>query len=247
MTDRVQRPPYDVIFFDMGFTLIRFEPSDLDNSLRAYREVGLDLDRHELGEAREYVWADYNRESRTREFEASEEYAREFWFAQERAALERLGIDDELILSAYYERYHEIYEEAGRIRAYPDVLEVLPRLCAAGFRLGMISNWGWNLPFRSEQAGIAQYFACIVASARVGCDKPHPRIFRHALACMDVDAARAVHVGDIYEADVLGARSVGMDAVLIEREGRPQTADELDVPLISDLWGLHSLLGESSS
>ena len=246
MTDRVKRP-YDVIFFDMGFTLAWFDPPDLDNSLRAYREVGLDLDRQKLGDAREFVWTEYNGDSLAREFEASEEYARESWFALEHAVLERLGIQDKSILPAYHDRYHEIYEEPGRIRAYPDVLEVLPRLRAAGLRLGMISNWGWNLPFRSEQVGIARYFDCIVASARVGCDKPHPRIFRHALACMDVDAARALHVGDIYEADVLGARSVGMDAVLIAREGRPSKVDELDVPVIRDLWELLPLLGEGSS
>ena len=233
---------FDAVFFDMGYTLARFHPSDLDTSLRAYREVGLDLDRDALAEAHESVWVEYNREAATRVFEASEEYARDFWFAQERAALARLGIQDESILGAYYDRYHQIYLEPGRVRAYPEVHDALAGLRARGYRLGVISNWGWNLPFRCEQAGIAHYFECIVASARVGCDKPNPCIFRYALRCLNVDAGQAIHVGDVHEADVLGARGVGMHAVLIDRDGSPEHVGQRDVPVIRDLRELLPML-----
>jgi FMN phosphatase YigB (HAD superfamily) len=39
-------------------------------------------------------------------------------------------------------------------------------------------------------------------------------------------------VGDSYEADVLGARAVGMDGVLLDRYAR---YDQLDVPIIRSL------------
>lgn len=240
----LQKRRYDVVFFDMGFTLVWSHPSDLDNVLRAYRDVGLELDREKLAEAREAVWDEYNRGAHARVFEASREYARKFWLDQERAILARLGVQvDEALIEAYYGRWLQIYQEPGRIRTFPEVHDVLSRLREKGYRLGIISNWGWDLPFRCEQVGIADYFECVVASARVGCDKPHPRIFQHALERVGASPRRAIHVGDLYEADVAGARKVGMDAVLIDRDG---DADARDCPVIRDLWELLPLLESES-
>ena len=235
---------YDAVTFDMGKTLVWFDPPDLENSLRAYREVGLELDRDSFDRARNAVWAEEFRGSATRVFEPSEEYSRRRWIQRERDILARLDIQEDAILGAYFERYQDIYREPGRIRTYPGVEEVLSSLRADGYRLGIISNWGWDLPAYCELIGIAQHFDCIVASGRVGREKPHPGIFRHALAELDVKAARAVRVGDFYQADVVGARAAGMAAVLVDREG---TAGEVDCPVIRELPELLPLLRDAAS
>jgi FMN phosphatase YigB (HAD superfamily) len=66
---------------------------------------------------------------------------------------------------------------------------------------------------------------------------------------MRVDPARALHVGDSYRADVLGARRVGIEAVLIARESADlahlKLREEHEDPhtaVISDLYELLDLL-----
>src|SRR5690606_41633732 len=62
-------------------------------------------------------------------------------------------------------------------------------------------------PFRSEQAGLAASFDVIVVSHFEGVEKPHPEIFRRALARLGVPAAAAAFVGDIWSIDVEGSRA----------------------------------------
>jgi HAD superfamily hydrolase (TIGR01549 family) len=235
---------YDAVTFDMGKTLVWFDPPDLENSLRAYCEVGLELDRDSFAQARSAVWAEELRVSGTRLFEPSEEYSRQTWIERERVILARLGIQNDAILGAYFERYQNIYREPGRIRTYAGVHEVLSHLRVDGYRLGIISNWGWDLPTYCELVGIAEYFDCIVASGRVGREKPHPGIFRHALVDLHVNAGRAVHVGDLYRDDIVGARGAGMAAILIDRE---DTAGEVDCPVIRELPELLSVLRDADA
>ena len=70
-----------------------------------------------------------------------------------------------------------------------------------------------------DELDLADWFVTIVISDRVGYGKPHPAIFRAALEAAGVPAERAVHVGDSYAKDVLGAVGVGMAAMLIARDG----------------------------
>jgi FMN phosphatase YigB (HAD superfamily) len=50
-------------------------------------------------------------------------------------------------------------------------------------------------------------------------EKPNPEIFRRALTRTGVAAHEAVYIGDLYSIDILGARSAGVDAVLIDPGG----------------------------
>ena len=61
-----------------------------------------------------------------------------------------------------------------------------------------------------------------------------------ALERVSVAPGEAVHVGDQYHSDVLGARGVGIHPVLIDRGG--WQADVNDCPKISSLSDLKSLL-----
>ena len=65
----------------------------------------------------------------------------------------------------------------------------------------------------------------ILASALAGVEKPDRRIFEMALSRAGVSPERAIHVGDDYEADIMGARSTGIEAVLIDRDGRSRTGE----------------------
>jgi putative hydrolase of the HAD superfamily len=54
---------------------------------------------------------------------------------------------------------------------------------------------------------------------RVRSEKPDSHIFNYTLAAVGVSAAEAVHVGDTYEADIVGARNVGIRPILLDRDG----------------------------
>jgi FMN phosphatase YigB (HAD superfamily) len=101
--------------------------------------------------------------------------------------------------------------------------DVLAWLCDQNLRLGVISNTiqpGYYLDKNLERRGILHFFAARIYSSDAGMAKPHPGIFRAALAALDVSPERAVHVGDRLIADVSGAQGAGMSAVLIRVAGR---------------------------
>lgn len=51
--------------------------------------------------------------------------------------------------------------------------------------------------------------------------KPDPMIFRYTLKSLGVEAKNATHIGDNENADIRGAKAVGMDAILVGKNGRP--------------------------
>jgi len=120
-----------------------------------------------------------------------------------------------------------VYQEFGcaeRWRAYEDVVPAFRRLRSRGLAIGLISNWDKRLTGLMNGMGIAPLLDTIVSSAEVGLHKPDPRIFELACERLGVSPHECAHVGDHHYADVLGARSVGMMPVLIDRhsgEGRP--------------------------
>jgi putative hydrolase of the HAD superfamily len=85
------------------------------------------------------------------------------------------------------------------------------------FRIGLISNAGVtpgrNLRRVLNGHGVLQYFRCTVFSDEVGYHKPHPTIFRKAVEELQVKASETLHVGDLLEADIIGAKAMGMKAV----------------------------------
>ncbi len=110
---------------------------------------------------------------------------------------------------------------ANAATLYDDTVPTLQHLREAGFKLAIVSNWDTPLDPLTERLGIAHYFDIIVAShdARVRSAKPDPHIFNYTLEAVGVSAAEAVHVGDTYEADIIGAQNVGIRPILIDRDG----------------------------
>lgn len=85
------------------------------------------------------------------------------------------------------------------------------------YGIGLISNSGVtpgrNLRQVLDNHKVLQYFRCAVFSDEVGYHKPHPLIFRKAMGKLQVEADDAIHVGDLLEADIVGAKAVGMKTV----------------------------------
>lgn len=227
---------YDAVLFDMGYTLIHFEPRQEIIAQEAIRAVGAERTIKEIRAAVEAVYGEYYRDAATTTFPATEAYDRQVQQTLEREMLARLGLDaDEEPWQTFQDTLKSWFARPGVIRPYPETVELLTTLQARGYRLGIVSNWSWNLRDRVAQAGLEDFFEIVWASAYAGCNKPHPGIFDQALAQMDLPPDRTLYVGDSYQHDVLGAWNAGLDVLLVDRDG---TADACDCPIISDLWGV---------
>ena len=234
-------PPrrYDAILFDMGYTLVYFEPPQARIVQEALRAAGAERSEDEILAATASTWDAYYHDAATATFPATREYDAQSETALSRSLLARLGVHDEPALRTYLQALDASFDRPGCVRPYPEVPEVLDRLAADGYRLGIVSNWSWHLRRRVAQAGLDGRFEIVWASAYAGCNKPHPAIFQQALEQMGVPAARALYAGDSYRHDVLGARAAGLAPVLLDRDG---TAAGADCPVIRDLHGVVRLL-----
>ncbi|MFQ5875311.1 MAG: HAD family hydrolase [Dehalococcoidia bacterium] len=114
----------------------------------------------------------------------------------------------------------------------PGALEVLKTLKTRGCKLGLICNSGATPGSHQRRfladIGLARYLEVLTFSDEERLAKPSPNIFKTTLEGLDVPAEAAVHIGDRPETDVLGAKGVGMRAVLIGRascDGIPVAPD----------------------
>lgn len=111
------------------------------------------------------------------------------------------------------------------VTPFPDVLEVLPLLKSHGIKIGLITNAStpmWLRDHELRDAGLLEYFSdARLTAADAGFLKPHRAPFERALEMLNATADEAVMVGDSLEADIVGAKGMGMIGVLrlIEREG----------------------------
>ena len=109
----------------------------------------------------------------------------------------------------------------------PGAVDVLRELAARGLRLGIVSNTGRTpgIVLRRILArhDMLRYFDAVAISYsdEVGFRKPDARIFARSLRALGVEPGRALHVGDNPDADVLGARKVGMRTAHYALAGSP--------------------------
>lgn len=84
-------------------------------------------------------------------------------------------------------------------------------------RTALVSNFDHGPTGRTivERHGLARYLDAVVISADVGRRKPHPAIFREALARLGGEPQAVLHVGGSYADDVRGALAAGIDVAWI--------------------------------
>jgi putative hydrolase of the HAD superfamily len=206
------------IFLDAGGTLIHLDRAFI---LKALEDVGVEKDEAA--------------------FLIADQSARE-----QRAAAIRRGevLDDASSWRIYAARLLELLEATGdaatevstrvkqRHRAgtlwthvEPGTLETLAQLKDRGFTLGVVSNADGRVTSFLELVGINKYLDFVVDSGAVGVEKPNPRIFQIALEQARSSPDQAVHVGDVYEVDVVGARAAGIEPIMLVSNGGPEPKD----------------------
>jgi putative hydrolase of the HAD superfamily len=112
---------------------------------------------------------------------------------------------------------------------WEDVIEGVPealrRLREAGFRLAVVSNANGTVATLFRRLGLLDAFDAVLDSAVEGVEKPDRRLFELAMTRVGGERASTVHVGDLYEVDVVGGRAAGLRAVLIDADDLYSDAD----------------------
>jgi putative hydrolase of the HAD superfamily len=108
-----------------------------------------------------------------------------------------------------------------RFTTFADVRPALVAARSRGQRLVVVSNWDVSLHGVLRALGLEPLLDGILTSAGVGARKPASVIFEEALAVAGAAPDEAIHVGDSLDEDVAGARSAGIEPVLVRRAPGP--------------------------
>jgi putative hydrolase of the HAD superfamily len=233
------RPPRAVCL-DVGWTLIHPVESLWDAFEAVGREAGADVGTESV-ERLVHDMMSGNRQRAFEEFEAGARYTdsdaefESLFLALGRTVFALTGMpgDHEALTSRFLERFWRPENWA----VFPDVMEGMRRLRAAGIRVGVLSNAASNLLDFLAGLGLLDHCDFAIVSAIEGTKKPDRRIFEIALERAGADAASTVHVGDMYLEDVLGARRAGLRPLLMDRgrlgmfPNHPEAAGELPEPV----------------
>ena len=155
-------------------------------------------------------------------------------------ALRHAGItvDPEALVGASQEMTR-LHAERGLWEIVPEgALGALDAMRSAGLRLALASNADPVLRTKLRELGIADRLDHLGISGEMGVEKPDPRFFAAILAAIGVPPERALHVGDVYEIDVVGARAAGLAVVLVDVEDRSAGRDVVRVRSLADLPAL---------
>jgi phosphoglycolate phosphatase len=104
---------------------------------------------------------------------------------------------------------------ADRSRPYPQLVDTLDQLAAAGDRLAVCTNkLEWLAKRLLEQLGLTQHFAAICGPDTFGVAKPDPAMLLQTIASVGGAADRAVMVGDS-STDVRTARAAAVPIIVV--------------------------------
>lgn len=209
------------IFFDLDGTLRHSIPSGGEVFTDYVKTLGLPVDQEANLRAmrwEHFYWA--NSQDLRNDLLAHSTETENFWIEYSRRRLIALGASDGWAKEfAPQTSVHmgEVYKPDSIVPE--DVRRTLPQLKEAGYILAVISNR--DKPFQDllEDHGISQFFDFSLAAGEVKVWKPEPGIFEHGLQRVKLPASEVIYVGDNYYADVVGARSAGLQPILYDPLG----------------------------
>jgi putative hydrolase of the HAD superfamily len=219
------------IFFDLYYTLIRYDPPREQQQLDALEEYGFKTDHKTICQA--LFLADlffYQENALSPIFKRPQHEQTALHEEYESIVMKEAGFDaaEETALAIA----KKLHQADRKYVLYEDVLPTFDILRERGMTLGLITNAEQNqAPL--EELGLYEQLDYLITSPEEGMGKPAPHIFWAALRKAGVSASEAIHVGDQYDIDVVGARGVGIKAVLLDRNHILQEFD--DCPRINSL------------
>lgn len=236
-----------------GITTIFF---DLDDTLRHNNPHG----HHFFWEFAETLGAPSSSDDRRR----AQRWAHQYWADSDHLAedLERHGRGEDSFWSNYTMRHllalgcssDQAIDLAPQMHSHmsenyqpedvvlPEVRQTLKKLHAVGYTLAVVTNRSEPVGEYLQELELHEFFIFSLAGGEVKSWKPKPEIFEAALQRANAKPEETLYVGDNYFADILGARNVGIQPVLLDPYDHFPEADCL---IIHNLAELESILPTS--
>ena len=237
---------YDLIIFDLGSTLIKYEN-------RPWEELGLmgcenavpALKKATGREVKaEKLWCEFRDTINSMFISDGEDFTEINLVEATSRILSNLGfiISDGLpqeFIDAYYR------PTGDQISLIPGARAIISKLKKAGAKIGLVSNTIFPAEYhRSEMRdfGIFDYFDFTIFSSEEKIRKPNKKIYHKALSLADSAPESALFIGDRLVEDVGGPQSVGMRGVLKYVEGRDYSAPIEPFETIHELRELEKII-----
>jgi FMN phosphatase YigB (HAD superfamily) len=232
--------PIRAVFFDAGLTLIHSQPTLAERYIQALEQRGIAATVEQVQAALKRAGALMLEASRADpDIWAADDKVQKHWQDFYVNAFRDLGAGP--ASEACAQALYDLYNRPGAWSLFPDVLPTLKRLHVRGYVIGVISDWATSLPANILlPLGVGPYIDFMVVSATMREAKPSSGLYREALARAGAHPHEAVHVGDSYVNDILGARAAGIAGVLLDRDRLYN--EPLDCPRIVSLEELPALL-----
>ncbi len=239
------------VMFDMGGTLEDLY-SDEKNDKATARELTRILNEHGMflpyepdelwGMVKPQLMA-FKKENEKTMLEAKPEY---YWPEK---AFAGIDIDKEKLAECSEEIAHmwEVTFYDRKLREH--AAEMLKGLKELGLYVAVVSNTAslFQVFDSLEEYGVRQYFDDITLSSITGYRKPHPNIFRIALAQAGLKPEECAYVGDTVSRDVVGPRKMGYGRVFRINSFLTPLKDtgKYDVEpdyVVSDIYDVYTIL-----
>jgi len=125
-------------------------------------------------------------------------------------------------------------------KIYEDTFPILDRLRSYKYRQAIVSNTPWGSPsnlWREEirRLGLSDYMEASFFCRDVGWRKPAKQIFDFVLEKLNALPQDCIFVGDDPRWDLAGPKTVGIEAIIINRKGKIQNAGD---NIINNLYEL---------
>ncbi len=199
------------LFFDAGNTLVYVNMEVVSRALARRRAA---RSAEDLWRAEHRIRARIDRPELVR---ASTDASR--WELYFRAILAECGVEREGVVRPVLAELAEYHARWNLWEVVPPEVPMVLDLLRRRYRLGVISNSNGTVREKLRRVGLWPYFDVVLDSHEERLEKPDPRLFRAALERLGARPDRALHVGDFYHIDVVGARAAGMRALLLDPGG----------------------------
>ena len=215
---------YRAVIFDRDGVLLDFDLA----AAAAFFEPLLSISLEELIE----MWREWGRRSG---FPVTLAEERRFWQGVWQFVAEKLNLRPSV------QRELQQFNYTSILFAYPDARPALEWAHRHGLRVGVLSNFSLaSIDASLEAVGLAELVDVAAAAPVIGVPKPHPEAYHYVLQRLEARPAECLFF-DNKPLHVEGARALGMQAFLVDREG---AGDRLSDGVVCDLLSLSTIVQE---
>ena len=117
--------------------------------------------------------------------------------------------------------------ESKPYQLYPDVAGAVIKAKESGFKTAIVTTIAY-FQFKKAVQPIRNYFDFIMTGYEAGCDKTNPKMYRKVLEILNARPEEAVMIGDDMPIDIILPKKLGINAILLNREGKNVECSQAD-------------------